>query len=56
MNLKLFRYHGAKYRCEQKYKKHSGENVNPLEVHRNMRGCILQVNSEGLMVVMRDSG
>ena len=51
MNLKLFRYHGAKYRFEKKYKKHSGENINPLEVHRNMRGCILEVNSEGLVVV-----
>ena len=32
----------------KKFKKHSGENINPLGVHRNMRGCILEVNSEGL--------
>ena len=32
----------------KKFKKHSGENINPLGVHRNMRGCILKVNSEGL--------
>ena len=32
---------------EKKIKKYSGE-INPLGVHRNIRGCILELNSEGL--------
>ena len=36
MNLKLFPYHGAKYRFKKKFKKHSGENIKPLGAHRNM--------------------
>ena len=47
MNLKFFYNHGEIYRFEEKFKKYSGE-VNLLGVHRNMRGCILEVNSEGL--------
>ena len=31
----------------KKIKKDSGE-INPLEVHRNLRGCILEVNCEAL--------
>ena len=48
MNLKLFRSHGGIYRFEKKSKKYSGE-MNPLGLHRNIRGRILGVNSEGLM-------
>ena len=48
MNLKFFRYHRANYRLEKKFKKHSGENINHLGVRKNMRGCILEVNSAGL--------
>ena len=47
MNMKLFCNHGAIYTFEKKFKKYSGE-VNPLGVHRNMRGCTLEVNFEGL--------
>ena len=46
INLKLFRNHGGIKRLEKKFKKYSGE-INPLWVHRNMRGCILKINSEG---------
>ena len=44
MNLKLVLNHGGIYRFEKKFKKYSGE-INPLGVHRNMRGCIFEVNS-----------
>ena len=47
INLKLFRNHGGIYRFRKKFKKVSGE-INPLGVHRNMRGCILEVHCEGL--------
>ena len=47
ISLKLFRNHGGIYRFEKKSKKHSGR-INLLGVHRNIRGCILEVNSEGL--------
>ena len=47
MNLKLFRNHGGIYRFEKKIEEDSGK-INPLKVHRNMTGCILEVNSEGL--------
>ena len=47
MNLKLFHSHAGIYRFEKKFKKYSGE-INPLGDHRNMRRCILEVNSEGL--------
>ena len=47
MNLKLFHYHGAKYRFEKIQKSLWREGV-----HKNMRGCILKVNSEGLGVVI----
>ena len=49
MNLKSFCNHGGIYRFEKKFKKYSGE-INPLGVHRNIRGHILEVNSEGLDV------
>ena len=42
-NLKLFPNHGGIYRFRKKSKKDSGE-INPLGVHRNMRGCILEVS------------
>ena len=32
---------------EEKFKKNSGE-INPIGVHRNIRGCILEVNCEGI--------
>ena len=35
------------YRFGKKFKKDSGEE-NPLGVHRNIRGCILEVNCEEL--------
>ena len=38
--------HGGKYRFEKKINKYS-EEINPLQVHRNMRGCVLEVNAEG---------
>ena len=47
MNSELFRNHGGIYRFEEKFKKYSRE-INSLGVHRNMRGCILEVNSKGL--------
>ena len=47
MNLKVFCNHGGIYRFEKKLKKYSGE-INPLGDHRIIRGCILEVNSEGL--------
>ena len=46
-DLKLFRNHDRIYMIEKKFKKYPGE-INPLGVHRNMKECILQVNSEGL--------
>ena len=49
MNLELFRNHGAIYGFEKKFKKYSGENINPLGVHGNMRGFIFEVNSLGLL-------
>ena len=52
MNLKLFQNYGGIYRFEKKIKKYSGE-INPLGVHRNMRGRILEVNFEGLEVVIK---
>ena len=45
INLKLFRNHGGIPRFKKKFKKDSGE-INPLGSHRNMRGCILEVNSD----------
>ena len=47
INMELFRNHEGIYRFHKKINKYSGE-INPLGVHRNMRGCILEVNSEGL--------
>ena len=35
------------YKFEKKMKKYSGD-INPLGIHRNIRGSILEVNSEGL--------
>ena len=43
INLKLFLNHGRIERFRKKLKKNSGE-INPLGVHRNMRGCICEVN------------
>ena len=39
VNLKLFCNLGRIYRFRKKFKKNPGE-INPLGVHRNMRGCI----------------
>ena len=47
MNLKLFCNHGGIYRFEKKFNKCSGE-INSLGLHEDMRGCLLEVNSEGL--------
>ena len=47
ITLKLFHNHGGIYRFRKKFKKDSGE-INPLGVHRNMRGSILEINCEGL--------
>ena len=47
MNSKHFFNHSGIYKFEKKIKKYSGE-INPLGFHRNMRGCILEVNSAGL--------
>ena len=47
MNLKLFCNHGMIYSFGKKFKKYSGE-MNPSGVHRNMRGCVREVNSEGI--------
>ena len=47
MKLKLFRNHGVIYKLEKKINKYYGQ-INPLGVHRNKGGCILEVNSEGL--------
>ena len=47
MNLKLFGNHGAIHMFEKKFNKYS-EEINPLVIHRNIRGCILKVNPEGL--------
>ena len=38
---------GGIRKFEKKIKKYSGE-INPLGIHRNIRGCVLEVNSEGL--------
>ena len=46
-NLKLFRNRGGIFRFKKKLIKYSWE-INSLGVHRSMRGCILDVNSEGL--------
>ena len=43
MNMKLF----PTYTFGKKFKIYAGEK-NPLGVHRNMRGCTLEVNFEGL--------
>ena len=59
MNLKLFRNHGGIYRLRKYFKKDSGEmkplegrkdsgEMKPLGVQGNMRGYILEGNSEGL--------
>ena len=45
INLKLFRNHGRIYKFEKKFKKYFGE-INALVVHRNLRGCILEVDTE----------
>ena len=47
-NLKLFCNHGGIYRFKKKFKKYSGK-TNTLGVHRNIRGCILEINCEGLV-------
>ena len=47
ITLKLFHNHGGIYRFRKKFKKDSGE-INPLWVHGNMRGCILEVYCEKL--------
>ena len=47
INVKLFYNHCGLYRFRKKFKKDSGE-INPLEVHRNTKRCILEVNCEGL--------
>ena len=47
MNLILFCNHGGIYRFRKKFKKDSGE-INPLGVYKNTRGCILEVNCEGI--------
>ena len=46
INLKLFRNRRGIYRFKKKLMKYSWK-INPLGVHRSMRGCILDVNSEG---------
>ena len=43
----IFFNHGGIYKFEEKIKKYSGE-INLLRVHRNIRGCIFEVNSKGL--------
>ena len=45
INLKLYSNHGGIYRFMKKFKKDSG-GIDPLGVHRNMRGCILEINCE----------
>ena len=45
--MKLFCNHGVIYTFEKKFKKYLGE-INPLGVHRNVRGSTLEVNLEGL--------
>ena len=45
INLKLFCNHAGIYRFRKKIKKDSGE-INPLGVHRNMKGCIFEVYCE----------
>ena len=47
MNLKLFCDHRRIFRFRKKFMKDSGE-INPLEVHRNMRGIHLEINCEGI--------
>ena len=47
MNLKLFCNHDGIYRFEKKFKKYPRE-ISLLRIHRNIRGCIIEVNSEGL--------
>ena len=47
INLKLLRKHGGMYRLRKKFKKDSGD-INSLGVYRNIRGCILEINCEGL--------
>ena len=47
INLKLFCNYGGIYRFRKKFKKDSWE-INLLGAHRNMRGCILEINCEGL--------
>ena len=46
INLKIFCNHGGIYRLRKKFKKDSGE-INLLGVHRNTRGCILEIICEG---------
>ena len=45
INLKLYSNHGGIYRFMKKFKKDSG-GIDLLGVHRNMRGCILEINCE----------
>ena len=45
--LKLFYNHGGIYRFRKKFKKDS-EEVNPLQAHRNMSVCLLEISCEGL--------
>ena len=47
INLKLFCKHRWTYKSKKKFKKYS-EEIKPLGVHRNIRVCILQINSEGI--------
>ena len=44
---KVFPKHDGISRFEKRFKRYYGD-INPLGVHRNMRGCILEVNSERL--------
>ena len=47
MNLKLFRNHGGIYRFKKKFNKYYGE-IKLIGVHRNIRVCILKIDSDGL--------
>ena len=47
MNLKLFHNHGGIYKFDKIVKEYSAE-INPVGGHRNIRGSILEANSNGL--------
>ena len=47
MNLKLFHNHGGIYKFDKIVKEYSAE-INPVGGHRNVRGSIVEANSNGL--------